>query len=57
MMVEAAAISVVLLLWNALWSDAFTPPLRKGPSRLELFASEEDEEFIRKKVASVDASL
>jgi hypothetical protein len=58
MMVTAAAVSVVLLLWSALWSDAFTPPLRKGPSRLEQhFASKEDEEFIRKKVASVDANL
>lgn len=59
-MVKAAAISVVLLLWNALWSsDALIPLLtKKSPSRLVLFASEEDEEkFIRRKVASVDANL
>jgi hypothetical protein len=66
-MVKAAAIAVVFLLGDALWSHAFTPPFKTLP-RSELFGSrkdeecirkqvEEDEEFIRKPVTSVDASL
>jgi hypothetical protein len=66
-MAKAAAIAVVFLLGNSLWSHAFTPPFKTLPIPA-LFGSEkdeectrkqaeEDEEFIRKPITSVDASL